>query len=196
MVKCTKCYAINKPEAKFCGSCGQTLVPSGQSSASRPVYTPPVRPVYNPPVRDNKPSYNLPVKVGPPSMPSRVTMTPSMPSRVTLPSPSMEPKKWSTDEEEEEFALTAIDEQAFPADKDDSDAFDAFEEDGSDAYYLTEDFKKEGLSSEVRDERQVIDTRGSDINVLSRFFSGERNLMDMFIIQEIMTPPKFKRRIS
>ncbi len=203
MVKCTKCYAINKPEAKFCGSCGQTLIPPGQrtvqSTPSRPVYAPPVRPAYTPPVRDTsvKPSYNLPVRVGPPSMPSRVTMpAPSMPSRVTMTPSSMEPKKWSTDEEENDFALSTIDEAAFPEDteQDDSYAVDVVKEDDSDAYHLTEDFKKEGRPSDVREERMIAATKGSDMNILARLFSGERNLMDMFIIQEIMTPPKFKRR--
>ena len=191
MVKCTKCYAINKPEAKFCGSCGQTLVSPGQrpgqNTPSRPTYTPPVRPAYSPPVRDTstKPSYNLPVRVGPPSMPSRVAMT-----------PSTEPKTWSSDEKEEDFALATVDAAVFPADteKDDSYAVESVKEEDSDAYHLTEDFKKEVSSLDVREERQVVDTKGSDWNILSRLFSGDRNLMDMFIIQEIMTPPRFKRR--
>jgi len=173
--KCTKCYAINKPEAKFCGSCGQTLAPpgqrSGQNTPSRPTYTPPVRPAYSPPVRDSstKPSYNLPVRVGPPSMPSRVTVpAPSM--------PSIEPKTWSSDEKEEDFALATIDAEVFPADteKDDSYAVESVKEEDSDAYHLTEDFKKEVPSLDVREERQVVDTKGSDKNILSRLFSAAK----------------------
>ncbi|MEQ8187843.1 MAG: zinc ribbon domain-containing protein [Candidatus Eremiobacterota bacterium] len=197
MVKCTKCYAINKPEAKFCGSCGQTLVQAGQrtgqNTPSRPVYTPPVRPAYTPPVRDfsGKSSYNLPARVNPPSMPSRITTpAPSLPELK---------KKWSTDDEEEDFALAAINESendnfAAPSDTRDSYAVEVVEENDNDAYHLTEDFKKEVFTSDVRDERPVEDTKDSDINILSRLFSGDRNLMDMFIIQEIMTPPRFKRR--
>jgi len=197
VVKCTKCYAINKPEAKFCGSCGQTLVQTGQrtgqNTPSRPVYTPPVRPTYTSPARDfsAKPSYNLPARVTPPSMPSRIT----------APAPSLPEikKKWSTDDEEEDFALAAINESehdnfAAPADTHDSYAVEVAEENDNDAYHLTEDFKKEVLPSDVRDERPVADTKGSYINILSRLFSGDRNLMDMFIIQEIMTPQRFKRK--
>lgn len=189
MVKCTKCYAINKPEAKFCGSCGQTLVPAGQRS----VQTSPSRPVYSPPVRNTsiKPSYNLPVRVGPPSMPAVTRTAPVEPS-----------KQWSSDGElEDNFALSTIeDENSFSSDlvedKKDSYSLDLVSEDEADAYHLTEDFKKQEPSPDIRDERKVVpaETKSSDMNIVNSLFSGDRNLMELFIIQEIMTPPKFRRK--
>lgn len=198
MVKCTKCYAINKPEAKFCGSCGQTLVPSGQKTGQ----TSPSRPVYSPPVRNTsiKPSYNLPVRVGPPSMPAMTQSAPSMPA-VTRTAPVEQSKQWSSDGElEDNFALSTIeDENSFSSDlaedKKDSYSLDLVSEDETDAYHLTEDFKKQEPSPDIRDERKFVpaETKSSDMNIVNSLFSGDRNLMELFIIQEIMTPPKFKR---
>ena len=69
-------------------------------------------------------------------------------------------------------------------------------EDETDAYHLTEDFKKPEQSSDIREEIKAVaaDTKGPDTNILKNLFSGDRNLLELFIIQEIMTPPKFKKR--
>jgi len=194
--KCTKCYAFNKPEAKSCGSCGQLLLSPVQSSTQRPV----TGPAYSPPVRSNqerqsaltssvRPSYSP--SVSKPSYTPPVSK-PSYTPPVSKPSytPPIEIKEFSVvkQQETEEFTTCA-------SEKEDAYFIDTKQEEVWEEQTLDteEDFQSE-ITQIKKDIKPVARTKGSESSALGTIFSVNKNPMEMFIMNEILSSPKCKRR--
>jgi len=176
--KCTKCYAFNKPEAKFCGSCGQLLLSPVQSSTQRPV----TGPAYSPPVRSNQERQSALTS----------SVRPSYSPSVSKPSytPPIEIKEFSVvkQQETEEFTTCA-------SEKEDAYFIDTKQEEVWEEQTLDteEDFQSE-ITQIKKDIKPVARTKGSESSALGTIFSVNKNPMEMFIMNEILSSPKCKRR--
>ena len=200
---------VNKPGAKFCGSCGNKLsgAPAG-GGTPRPVYTPggrrgPSR-VSQPPAR--KPSYSPPRRV--------VAKTPV---QKTYMPPAPRPAPVRPVQKSTYSAPRPISEEVFPMDLErsrDEEVFDIRPSRDEEAFYIEpsrdeEVFDMDLTHSEDEEafkvsEREAYRTGETGPTVksissgsgsfLDNIFSTGDGAMEMFIMKEILSPPIGRRR--
>ncbi len=202
---------INKPGAKFCGSCGNKFEGAGAPPPARPVYTPGAQTPARSPQPSARPSYIPPGRMQPPMPVQRPAYSPpaqvqSMPVQRALyappspvqPMPVQRPTYTPPAQVTQDvFAIEpAEDEEAFALDRspiEDEEVFQADLSSESDE----EDFSLD--SQGVMRTSSGVVYSGSSGDFIDRMFQADSTIMDMFIMKEILSPPramqKRKRRL-
>jgi len=188
-VNCPKCGFYNKSQAKLCGSCGNRMKGASAPPARKaPLARPPA---YRPPAR--------------PAVPARVmTPRPQMPARPHVhvkPPVRRDEEVFAVDlkpafDEEASFAVSKIeDEEAFAMEvTDEENAFAISAIPDEECFPMDHPGSKISFTSPGTSEGVYSKMVGKEEDFLENMFSRNRSLAEMFIMHEILSPPRSRRK--
>jgi len=196
---------INKPGAKFCGSCGNKLEGAAAPPPARPVYTPGVQTPPRSPQPSARPSYTPPGRMQPPMPVHRPAYSPpaqvqSMPVQRALYAPPSQVQPMPVQRSsysppaqvrEEFFAIEpAEEEEVFSLDRSPAEDEEVFQVDFS----SESDEEEFSLDSSCVIKTDPVELSRASGDFIDRMFQTDSSIMEMFIMREILSPPRARQK--